>query len=181
MKKGVLEINLLPKKEKKLQEKFLYFLLNYFRYIIVLTQIVVISVFFFRFYIDQQIIDRKEVFNQKQQILVITAPLIEEAQALERKTTYAKDIISKQQDYIDTIKFILASVHSQAALESFIQEGSVITLKGNSLTIPAIRSMQARLAQSERFSQVEVENVVRLSDLSFDFSITISLKANEEG
>lgn len=40
------DINLLPKEKNKLTDKILHFLLYYFRYIIVITQIVVIAVFF---------------------------------------------------------------------------------------------------------------------------------------
>ncbi|MDO8741626.1 MAG: hypothetical protein Q7J11_00595, partial [Candidatus Roizmanbacteria bacterium] len=58
------KINLLEKKETSLLDKLTFFGLNYLRYIIVITQLVVIGVFFYRFQIDQSIIDLKEGVNQ---------------------------------------------------------------------------------------------------------------------
>ena len=70
-----MNINLFPVSERTFSEKVLYFSLHYLRYIIVLTQITVIAVFFFRFKVDQEIIDLKEKVTQKQEIFKITKPL----------------------------------------------------------------------------------------------------------
>ena len=65
------KINLLEKKELNLLDKLTFFCLNYLRYIIVITQLVVIGVFFYRFQIDQRIIDLKEGVEQKKEIVQI--------------------------------------------------------------------------------------------------------------
>jgi len=64
-------INLLEKKEQSLLDRLTFFGLNYLRYIIVITQLVVIGVFFYRFQIDQRIIDLKEGVEQKKEIVNI--------------------------------------------------------------------------------------------------------------
>lgn len=79
-------INLLPQKETPLTEKIVYFALNYLRYIIVITQLVVIAVFFYRFQIDQKIIDLKESVDQKKEILQIVLPLLNQASNIDKKT-----------------------------------------------------------------------------------------------
>ncbi|MFS8159061.1 MAG: hypothetical protein ACMG6E_02395, partial [Candidatus Roizmanbacteria bacterium] len=85
MKTKLQQINLIPHKEKKFAEKVVYFLLHYLRYILVITQIVVILVFFLRFKIDQNVIDLEESYNQKQEILKLASPILDEAQAVSLK------------------------------------------------------------------------------------------------
>jgi len=69
-------INLIEKKEVSLLDRLIFFCLNYLRYIIVITQLVVIGVFFYRFQIDQRIIDLKEGVDQKKEIVKIVLPLL---------------------------------------------------------------------------------------------------------
>ena len=71
------KINLLEKKDIGLLDKLTFFSLNYLRYIIVITQLVVIGVFFYRFQIDQKIIDLKEGVEQKKEIVKIVLPLLD--------------------------------------------------------------------------------------------------------
>ncbi|PJB87766.1 hypothetical protein CO083_05355, partial [Candidatus Roizmanbacteria bacterium CG_4_9_14_0_8_um_filter_34_12] len=61
------KINLLLPKEKNWLDKVIYFGLNYLRYILVITQTVIIMVFFYRFKIDQEIVDLKDAVKQKQE------------------------------------------------------------------------------------------------------------------
>lgn len=170
-----IRINLLPKKKKRLIDKLLFFGLHYFRYIIVITQIAVISVFFFRFYIDQQIIDYKEAFTQKQQILSITFPLIAEAEELQIKTHSIRELIDSQKEYLEMISYIFTNVPSDMTITSFNWVEDKIQIKGTSITSLAIRAMRERLFQSKRFEAVEVENVVRNLFGQFDFVLVISI------
>ena len=61
------KINLLSKRLNKQSflKKLNYFTYNYLRYILVITQLVVMSVLFFRFSIDQRIIDLKDEIYQQ--------------------------------------------------------------------------------------------------------------------
>ena len=94
------KINLLEKKDASLLEKMTSFGLNYLRYIIVITQLVVIGVFFYRFQIDQSIIDLREGVDQKKKIAQIVLPLLNEAVKVEKKTLIIEKNIVKQKNFI---------------------------------------------------------------------------------
>ena len=81
------KINLIGNKNNKkgVISKLNYFFFNYFRYILVLTQLVVISVLFFRFSIDQSIIDLKESINQQEEVLKAVKPILDETQRVDLK------------------------------------------------------------------------------------------------
>src|SRR3989338_11656480 len=110
------DINLFARKKKSFADKLLFFLLHYFRYIIVITQIVVIAVFFYRFSEDQKIIDQKESFKQKQQILNITLPIVEEAEAVQRKTLQIDELLSNQDTFIERFDYVISVVPQDIVL-----------------------------------------------------------------
>src|SRR3989344_4294266 len=128
------EINLIPKQKKTLLDKLMFFLLHYFRYIIVLTQIVVISVFFARFSLDQEIVDLKESFTDKQAILEITKPLIQEAEAYVVKQNNAKVILTVQKQFIDDFTYILSIIPQDTSLASHQKDNDSIKIHGKNVS-----------------------------------------------
>ena len=62
------KINLITRRKEKVVDKVIYFVMNYLRYILVITQIIVIGVFFYRFKIDQEMVDLQEAVQQKKEI-----------------------------------------------------------------------------------------------------------------
>ncbi|QQR63494.1 hypothetical protein IPH70_03205 [Candidatus Roizmanbacteria bacterium] len=84
------KINLLSKQEMSLIDKTLYFFLNYLRYILVFTQIIVIGVLFYRFRIDQNIIDLKDSLDQKKEIVQAVKPLLDEAEKVNNQSIAIK-------------------------------------------------------------------------------------------
>lgn len=170
-------INLLPQKKKKLVDKLIFFGLHYFRYIIVITQIAVISVFFFRFYIDQQIIDYKESFAQKQQILTLTKPLVIEASEISKKTAEASKIIEDQNYRLGTINYIFSNVPTGLSISSFTWD-SKIDIKGEAITPSLVQAMQNRLSKSGHFKEVSVVDIAKNDLGSFNYSLLIVTKQN---
>src|SRR3989344_1408018 len=101
------QINLIKKKEKGIVDRLGDFFLHYLRYLIVITQIVVIAVFFFRFQIDQEIIDLKESIDQKREILKVTKPLVVDASVIDGKVGEVKKIIALQGKLTDNYTYII--------------------------------------------------------------------------
>src|SRR3990167_132722 len=102
------KINLLEKKDVGFLDKLIFFCLNYLRYIIVITQLVVIGVFFYRFQIDQRIIDLKEGVEQKKEIVKIVLPLLNEVAKIDKKTLIIDGIIVKQKDFSEMLNYFIA-------------------------------------------------------------------------
>lgn len=166
-------INLLPKKQKKAADKLLYFVLHYFRYIIVITQIVVISVFFYRFREDQQIIDLKESFKQKQQILLITLPIIEEAEAIEQKAEKVEVLLSQQENLVKHMDYIIDVIPQDVSLTTIeINDGGMQVI-GNSGSIISIRSLHKKIKQKEEYAQAHIVAIQENEDGSYGFGISV--------
>lgn len=167
-------INLLPEKSKSFTEKILYFALHYLRYIVVITQIVVISVFFFRFTIDQQIVDLKERVNQKQEIIKLTRPIIVEAAEVSEKMEYIEKQLSAQNTFLARLDSIFTVVPKEIVLFDFDVTEKNISFKGRSTTVEAVKYLNTVLHKKKVFKTVRIDTVVK-SQNGFVFSMVIDL------
>lgn len=171
-----IQINLLQqhKKPTKLADKFIFFALHYLRYIIILTQIVVIGVFFYRFSIDQQVIDLKESVSQKQEIMRISQPLIKEAQAVEAKTTIIKKLLSQQEKFSTVFNYIVSIIPQSATLNKLSITETNIDLAGTATDVVIIQTMYQRFKKDKLFKKIDLNEIVKTNEL-FTFSIRLTL------
>ena len=168
-------INLIPKENKSFLDKIMFFLLHYFRYIIVLTQIVVISVFFARFSLDQEIVDLKEKFSDKQAILQVMKPLVQEADAFVKKQDSISKILAKQTDFIQDFDYILSVIPSDITLNTLQRDDTLMYLKGTSKSIVSIKRLFIRLSREKRYKSVKVKELSGSADTEYLFSIDMLL------
>lgn len=91
-------INLLPKSEFELSYwgRFLKWALSTGRYIIILTEIVVIAAFLSRFKLDQDLSDLTDAVNNKQQILKHTAATEKNFRLVQSRLDAAAALLSSQ-------------------------------------------------------------------------------------
>jgi len=89
-------INLLPVDELSIGDHIVYFSFHYLRYVLVITQLVVACVFFYRFKVDQDIIDLRESVSQKKQIAIAMAPILQDISENGRKTNAISNMLKKQ-------------------------------------------------------------------------------------
>lgn len=173
-------INLLPKKKEKAADKLLHFILYYFRYIIVITQIVVIGVFFFRFHEDQKIIDLKQKFRQKQQILAVTSPIVDEAEVINSKAGYVRVVLDNQEAFLKKMTIILASIPEDISLDGLDMDDELIELRGTATNVEAIKSLQRKLGQTPGFESTQIGVITNEDEARYEFTINIPTKAKNE-
>jgi len=168
------QINLLQKKEPSLANKIIYFFLHYLRYVVVLTQIVVIVVFFYRFKADQEILDLKDSVSQKEEIIKVTLPLVEEAQAIDNKLNQIKQILQKQDQFITNLNYVFSIFPASAVLTNFEISYSTIKLIGTTNNVDTVKLLVERLKKDQKFKHVII-NQISKSSFGFEFSILISV------
>lgn len=168
------KINLFPPKEESVFDKAIYFSFHYLRYILVITQIIVIGVFFYRFKIDQEIIDLKESLSQKQEIVKISRPLVREIQALERKITEINKISLKQDQFRDNFDYILDVFPEKLRLNKLtINDKGEYELAGFTSDPSVIKTYYNRLKKDKKFTNIELKNLKR-EVLGFNFTILLT-------
>jgi len=168
------QIDLLPKKKPSLIDEIVYFSLHYLRYVVVITQIVVIVVFFYRFKVDQEIIDLKESTNQKEEIIRVTLPLVTEAQVINNATDQIKQILKKQTQFVTNFDYLLSIFPTQLILTNLEISESKIKLIGMTSDLPMVKLFFEKLKRDKKFKQVVIDQINK-SGMGFEFSIFISI------
>lgn len=171
------KINLLSKKDVGLIDKTLYFFLNYLRYILVFTQIIVIGVLFFRFRIDQNIIDLKDALSQKKEIVEAVTPLLEEASRVNDQSVAIKKVTVQQDLQLAALNYILSIFPEAIVLTTLNINDTTYTLKGTSSDPRQLQLFYARLQADKRFKLVSLSNIRRVNEgYVFDLVLTTFVK-----
>jgi len=167
------KINLLPEKERDFLDKSIYFVLHYLRYVLVITQIIVISVFFYRFKIDQEIIDLKDGLQQKQEIVAVSDPLLKQAEIVDLKTKQIREILVNQAQFSESFTYFLETFPLHLTIKRLDVRAGKYTFDASTVDPEIIRSYLARLKQDKRFKEVVLGSIKR-EGLEFFVPIVLS-------
>lgn len=171
------KINLLEKKEISFTDKLVYFALNYLRYIIVITQLVVIGVFFYRFQIDQRVIDLKESVDQKKEIVEIVLSLFKEGERIDKKSKEIEKILNQQETFKKMFDYLISIFPDGVTLNSIEASINSFQLTGFSNDSKKIQLFFSKLKFDNKFSVVKLTNIKRV-DNGYTFVIILEKYKN---
>ena len=157
-------INLLPEKEQNLYDKIIYFSLNYLRYIIVITQLIVIIVFFYRFQIDQLIIDLKDEIQQKKEIIRIARPLFEEATIINQKINESERLLNSQNNLNKMFSYFISVMPETVYLNKLEINDKDIKVEGLAYNIGHLQAFYNLLRKENQFKIVDLNNIKKEVD-----------------
>ena len=165
-------INLVGRKEMNVLDKIVYFFLNYLRYILVFTQLTVLAVFFFRFTVDENIIDLKDSIAQKKAIVEVVQPLLAEAKKLNDQAKNSKEIIDNQEEMLSSLHYILSIFPDNLFLQRLTYEKNTYQLTGTTFDPKQLQLFYNRVKKEGQFPLTNLSNVKRDED---GYSFTLSL------
>lgn len=167
------EINLFPKKEVAIVSKAQYFVSHYLRYILVLTQFVVICVFFYRFSIDQLIIGEKEKLAQKRAIINATKPLRDEMNKTQKSIKSVQTIFAAQDLWTSKIDYLLSIFPVNVTLTSLKDEGATLRFAATATSPEIIKKMYNRLLADKQFGKVQLGPLTIKNNTEYQFDMTL--------
>jgi Tfp pilus assembly protein PilN len=165
-------INLLPKKDTPLLDKIVYFALNYLRYIIIITQLVVIGVFFYRFQIDQKIIDLKESAEQKKEIVQVVLPLLTEAGNIDKRTIEIEKIFKDQNNFNKMFQYYISQFPATINLTNLELNAGSVRVMGNAINPKDLQAFYAILKKEGHFGIVDLQNIKK-TDEGYSFTLLV--------
>lgn len=166
-------INLLPEsKRESLLDRVFYFVINYLRYIIVITQLVVICVFFVKFAIDQQLVDLQESIEQKGEILGVFQPLVKQARDIDLKSTEIKKIMKSQVPIVYTFDYLMQRFPEDFYLNRIELAQDTAVLKGVTVNVDTLRAFIQRLKKEGKYAIVNLKTIRRV-EKGYEFIIEI--------
>ncbi len=167
------KINLLLKKEEGILDKIYIFLVNYLRYIIVITQFVVIGVFFYRLQVDQRVIDLKESVTQKKEIIEIVYPLLKEAKYIHIKSKEIENILKKQNKLEVRLNYLVSIFPEDAYLKNLILKDNQIEIDGLIQNISYLQTFINKLKQEKIFRNIELKSIKK-TDFGYNFLLNLN-------
>ncbi len=142
--------NLLIKKEKAVLAEAVSFLNTYAKYVIVLTQILVLIVFFVKIVLDQTVIDLKETIDQKNEIILTAKEMIDNNNLLALKLIEVEQILKINDYKYQTLKAILANIPKSIKVNSIQLQKGQITIDAEGVDALDIQKLQLRLAKQTK-------------------------------
>ncbi len=157
-------INLLPERDQNATDKIIYFAFHYLRYILVITQFVAICVFFYRFKVDQQIVDERDALIQKRAIVDATQLLLEEVKILDTKIGNIKSILKKQDITKAMYSYVLDVIPAEIMITKLYAQDLSLEIEGFSREIEVVQELFEKITNENRFQTIKLTSVDRRED-----------------
>lgn len=179
--KKVPNINLVIRDElgESFSGQVLSWALTYGRYIIILTQIVVLSVFFLRFKLDRDHTDLKESTTQKAAIIESVADLEANIRHVQGRLANIRQISTNQDGLLKALLFFQDNIPSDISFSTLNLTNEKISFGATAGSLRSFSFLLAELQKNERFSEVTLDEILRRPDGRIEFRIKakINLKA----
>lgn len=167
------QINLFPPKEQTIVDKIIYFSFHYLRYILVITQLVIIGVFFYRFKIDQEIVDLKDSLKQKEEIITVSSPLIRDVRLIDTRSTAINAILTEQLGVNNMLTYILSRFPQDLSLNKMDITNTGVKFEGITFQPHTVQLFYNQLKSDKKFGVIKLDTL-RKTDLGFQFSFTLT-------
>jgi Tfp pilus assembly protein PilN len=177
------EINLLPKEKWEVGTvgKLLRWALNVGRYVVVFTELIVISAFLFRFGLDAKLTDLNEELKQKQTVINSYGDLEDKFRRVQRQLQNTKEVEEKSLQ-IDQILNNISQITPMDTVYSSINiKDGEVSLEGQTFSEVGLATLLAKAQTSELFSGVMLDSVSSATEKSqaIDFRMILSLEKQE--
>lgn len=179
--KKQVNINLVVKDE--LEESFsgqiLSWALTYGRYIIIITQIVVLSVFFLRFKLDRDHTDLKEAVSQKQALVESIADLETDIRRIQGRLTHINQITTQQSALPKVLLFLQNNSPVNMVYSNINLTSEKINFSATAENLRSFNFLLRQLQQDKKFSEVTLEDIARQGSGRIEFKITARINIKE--
>jgi len=156
-------INLLPKTEFETSfwGRFLKWSLSTGRYIIILTEMVVILAFLSRFKLDKDLLDLNDSISGKKNILVATYSIEQNFRSAQTRINQAKELLAIQPSSTTILDKLTSNTPSGVSFQtlSVSHADHTIGIGGSALSEQQLGRYISTLTQDKIWKQVEVANL----------------------
>lgn len=171
------EINLLPKEpwETGILGQLIPWTLSVGRYVVVLTELMVISAFLYKFSLDGKQFDLQEKIRQKQAIINSYEDLEANFRQVQLQINSVKEVENKAMKAGEVLDALGQMTPIDAAYESITIDNDGVSLQGTVLSEIGLATLLTQTQASQNFDRVSLENVSSGTDNSQAIIFRMSL------
>lgn len=150
------------------------------RWIVIITELIVISAFVYRFKLDQDISALQQDVEQKRGIITYFAPLEKQFRETQKRLSVLGDVLGAHQDMDPLVSAISRSLPEELALTGLsVNSLGQLRVLGISKTEESISNMINNLRQDGLFSDVRLDRVEldgnQAGELQYSFDISMKI------
>lgn len=164
--------NLLKKKQTVFQTQLLAFFNKYVRYMLIMTQLVVLLVFFSKILLDQRIVDLKEGIDQKNQIIKAAGSMIAANNRLATQIEQMSALNAKERASSELIMTVLENVPESIRIESVAFSQNSLVLEGTTYRPIDIKRFETRLKKKFPDATVVFDSIT-INSQRYEFQISV--------
>lgn len=170
-------INLLPASDFELSfwGRFLKWAVTAGRYIIIVTEMVVIAAFLSRFKLDQDVSDLASTLEGERNVLEAQRETEMEFRGVQARLAAAETMLNSQLGVEKKINQIVEKIPSPVKLASLEVGASSVKLEARTLSEQSLGEMLMRMSRDPDIKAVEIENVTADEQTGITVSMTIRL------
>ncbi|MFA7301403.1 MAG: PilN domain-containing protein [Candidatus Shapirobacteria bacterium] len=178
---GKKEISLLPNEldNNSIAARAIRYLTTIGRYIIVFTELIVISAFISRFWLDRQNSDLSEVLRQQKAILESTADFEKEYVSLQSRLKYIDTQYKNQPNYIQNIQSLVSSIPLDVFFQNFTISRNKAQVSMYSYQEDSLVNLIVNLSLNPNIKTVNIQKIEKKSKDS-KFFVDISLEFKDQ-
>lgn len=177
------EISLLPKEEfeKKPLGKFLLWALTIGRWIVIVTELIVILAFLSRFKLDRDLADLYESIRAKQAIITPLASFEQDFRSLQNRLSVIDKLENERLATVKIITAVASVTPPDVALNKLSLNEEEVTLSGLALTETGLGSFLNGLSQSPLLGEINLSNVSKQKEGEGGIQFGLTAKLKKQG
>lgn len=166
------KFNLLKKKGGSIFSDLGLFFNPYAKYMIIITQLLVLSVFLIKIVLDQKIIDLKEAIDQKNQIILASQTMTQSNNLLLDKIQQIDIILKKINADYKTLSTILTNIPQSVTIKRISLQKQKLILLAQTYEAKDIQKLQKRIEKKLQ-KQAKLQKIEKEANVYY-FEISVS-------
>jgi hypothetical protein len=182
MGKDQIAINLLSSKQKKLADQFLEWALAVGRLLVILTEIVALSAFLYRFSIDRQLIDLHDEIKKNQNIVLYFKQGENSFRHMQEKLAIAKRETNSSKNLLNHVSLLIQLANrNQVTFTTLTVNDTKVAMTVQANTISALSTFFTDLKSDPSITAINVEKVESKADTAkYILGISAQIKTDKK-
>jgi len=169
-------INLVKNKQIPLFDKFMNWTLTIGRLIIIITEVVAVSAFVYRFSLDEKLVDLRSAIKQQQNIISVLKNDENKYRNLQDRIALASTFSTKATNSNQTITDIVSLIPNQVKINDLILNKDRINISVDVVSVSSLEDFIDSLRSYPNIKSISVDNIENKPSVGLSVDITTMLK-----
>jgi hypothetical protein len=169
-------INLAKDKQTPFFDKFINWTLTIGRLIVIITEVIAIVVFVYRFSLDEKIADLHSAIKQKQNVVFASKNDEDKYRNLQDRLAIAANFSTKAAKSSQTIVDVVKLMSSKIEINNLTLNKDQIKININALSVSSLEDFVDSLKNYPNFKSISIDNIENKPSTGLSVDITTILK-----